>query len=79
MILGFWIIGNASDGQGLSSGAVLAVLFFYASVIVGAIAVLLGIAAVIVSRLRLFGVIAIILGAVPVVAVVVTLAVQAGQ
>ncbi|MFY9714951.1 MAG: hypothetical protein WAK00_15900 [Microbacterium sp.] len=77
MILGYWLIGGSSD-QGLTNAVVLAVLFFYASVIVGAVAVILGIAAVIFSRPRLFGAIAIVLGAVPVVAVLVALAAQAG-
>src|SRR4051812_24654600 len=57
MIIGFWLIGGAADGQGLSSAAVLAVALFYASVVVGGIAVLLGIAAVILARPRLLGVV----------------------
>lgn len=79
MILGFWIIGSALDGQGLSNGAVLAVLSFYASVVVGAAAVLVGIAAVIVSRPRILGIVGFILGAVPVVGFFVTMAAQSGQ
>lgn len=78
MIIGFWLIGGASDGQGLSNAAVLAVVFFYASVVVGAVAVILGIAAFIVARPRLYGAIGIILGLVPVIAVLVSLSVQGG-
>ena len=78
MIIGFWLIGGAADGQGLSSAAVLAVVFFYASVVVGAIAVLLGIAAVIFARPRLYGAVGIILGLVPVIVVAVSPSIQAG-
>ncbi|MGO2049746.1 MAG: hypothetical protein ACTH2E_04715 [Microbacterium sp.] len=78
MIIGFWLIGGASDGQGLSNATVIAVLFFYASVVVGAIAVLLGVAAIIFSRPRLFGVLGIVLGLVPIVVVAVSTSIQAG-
>lgn len=78
MILGYWLIGGASD-QGLTSAALLAVVFFYASVVVGAVAIVLGIAAVIASRPRVFGAIAIILGAVPIVWFFVAMAAQSGQ
>lgn len=78
MIIGFWLIGGASDGQGLSNAAILAVVFFYTSIVVGALAVLLGIAAVIFARPRLFGVIGIILGLVPIIVVAVSPSIQAG-
>jgi hypothetical protein len=78
MIIAFWLIGGASDGQGLSSAAVLAVVFFYASSVVGAVAVLLGIAAVILARPRLDGAIGIILGLVPIIALAVSPSIQAG-
>ncbi|MCS3842079.1 hypothetical protein [Microbacterium sp. AK031] len=74
MIIAFWTVGRAVDGQGLTDAAVLVVISFYASVIVGAVAVLLGIAAVVLSRPRLLGVIAIVLGLFPIVAVAVSLA-----
>lgn len=78
MIIGFWLIGGASDGQGLSNAVVLAVVFYYASVVVGGAAVLLGIAAAIFARPRWFGVIGIVLGLVPIIAVVVYPSIQAG-
>lgn len=78
MIIAFWVVGAAVDGQGLSGGAVLAVLFFYASVVVGAVAVLLGIVAMVVARPRVYGALGAILGLVPVIVVLVSTAVQAG-
>lgn len=78
MLVGFWILGGASGGQGLSSGVVVAVFFYYASVVVGAISILLGIAAAILSRPRLYGIVGIVLGLVPVIAVAVSFSSQAG-
>lgn len=69
MIIGFWLIGAASDGQGLSNGVVVAVLLFYGSVAVGVAAILLGIAAIALSRPRWLGVIGAVLGAVPLVVI----------
>lgn len=69
MIAGFWLSGGGSDGQGLTNAVVLAVLSFYASVVVGAVAVLLGIAAVVVARPRFLGILAIALGLIPIVVV----------
>ena len=74
MIIGFWLIGGASDG--LSTAAILAVVSFYASVVVGAAAVLLGIAAMIFARPRIFGAIGIILGLVPIIVVTVSTSLQ---
>ena len=72
MIVAFWLIAGGSDGQGLSTGSVLAVLFFYAAPVIGAIAVLLGIVAAIISRSKLLAIVGIVLGAVPIVAVLVS-------
>ncbi|WP_420113439.1 hypothetical protein [Pseudactinotalea sp.] len=72
MIIAFWIIGGATGGQGLSDASIAAVVFYYASLPVGVVAVLLGIAAVIVARLRVYGVLGVVLGLVPIVAVVAT-------
>ena len=72
MIIAFWPIAGGSDGQGLSTGSVLAVLFFYAAPVVGAIAVLLGIIAAIISRSKLLAVVGIVLGVVPIVVVFVS-------
>lgn len=78
MIIGFWLIGAASDGQGLSSAAVLAVLLYYGSAVVGVVGVLLGIAAIVFSRPRLFGVVGAVLGAVPLVVIAVAPSLAAG-
>lgn len=78
MIIAFWIIGGATEGQGLSNASIAAVVFYYASLPVGAVAVLLGIAAVIVARPRAYGVLGIILGVVPIVAVIVATLTQGG-
>lgn len=78
MILIFWLVGGAADGQGLSNAAILAVLSFYASVVVGAIAILLGAAAIFLAQPRFLGIIGIVLGLVPVIAVAASLAAQAG-
>lgn len=78
MIIAFWIIGGATEGQGLSNASIAAVVFYYASIPVGAIAVLLGIVAVILARPRVYGIVGIILGLVPIVAVIVSTATQAG-
>lgn len=77
MIIGYWTIGGATDGQGLSTGSVLAVFFFYASVVVGIVAIVLGIVAALRSRPRYLGIVGIILGLVPAVAVAVATAAQA--
>lgn len=72
LIIAFWLIAGGSDGQGLSTGSVLAVLFFYAAPVVGAIAVLLGIVGAIISRSKLLAIVGIALGAVPIVTVLVS-------
>jgi len=72
MMIAFWIIGGATEGQGLSNAGITAVVFYYASLPVGAVAVLLGIAAIILARPKAYGVLGIIFGLVPVVAVVAT-------
>lgn len=72
MIIAFWLIAGGSDDQGLSTGSVLAVLFFYAAPVVGAIAVLLGIVAAIISRSKLLAVVGIVLGVAPIVVVLVS-------
>lgn len=69
MIIAFWII--AGGAEGLSTGVVLAVVFYYAAPIVGAIAVLLGIVAAIISRSKLLAIVGIALGVIPIVAVLV--------
>ena len=66
MILGFQLIAAGADGQGLSNAVVIAVVLFYGSVAIGAVAALLGIAAAIFARPRLLGVVAIVLGVIPV-------------
>jgi len=78
MIIAFWIIGGATEGQGLSNASIAAVVFYYASLPVGAVAVLFGIAAVIVARPKAYGVLGIILGVVPIVAVIVATLTQGG-
>lgn len=78
MIIGFWAVGGAADGQGLSTATVFAIVSFYASIVVGAVAVMLGIAALVFARPRLFGVIAIVLGLIPVIAVAASLSAHAG-
>lgn len=78
MNITFWLIAGAEDGQGLSTAVVLAIVLFYGSVAVGAIAILLGIAAIIFARPKLLGVVGIVLGLVPIIVVAVSPAVQAG-
>lgn len=69
MILIAWIAIKATADGGLSSAAIYAVLFYYASAFVGGIAILVGIAAAIFARPRILGIIGIVFGAVPIVAV----------
>ena len=69
MLLGYWLIAGATDGGGLTNGTLLAIVLYYASPVIGGIAVLLGVAAAILSRPRLFGIVGIILGAVPIIVV----------
>lgn len=71
MMLGFWLVGSSSDGQGLTTAAVFAVFSYWLSPVIGGVAVLLGVAAIIFSRPRplVLGAIGIILGAVPIVVV----------
>jgi hypothetical protein len=76
MIVGFQVIAAGADGQGLSNAVVIAVVLFYGSVAIGAVAALLGIAAAIFARPRLLGVVAIVLGVIPVVVVTVSPSLQ---
>jgi hypothetical protein len=76
MMLCFWIIGPAADGQGLSGAAVLAVVCYYASMVVGVVGVLLGLIAVIVARPRYLGILGTVLSLVPIIAGVVAPAMQ---
>lgn len=76
MMLCFWIIGPAADGQGLSGAAVLAVACYYGSLVVGVVGLLLGLIAAVIARPRYLGVVGAVLGLVPIIAAVVAPAMQ---
>lgn len=71
MFVAALLIGRASDGQGLSNASLLVILFYYVAPVVGLVAIVIGIIGAIRLPSKVLSVVGIVLGAVPVVWIIV--------
>lgn len=72
LLAGAVLIGLVTEGQGLTVGLLVS-LFYYASPVIGAGAIVIGTIGVIISRVKAISIIGVVLGAVPIIVVVLQL------